>query len=167
MSGMASTDGNFLTQSRGSVRFAVIAVAVTAIGIGAFFRESYLGYGKPPSKLVYVESWPVTRTGAEAVREQNVRETARQAAIAQFEIERGEAMRARADSPRAKADAAAHIAANRAALAKWNAAHIEAQAVLAAHPAAALSPEHPECEGVSDCPSGPPPFSLKNPLARP
>ena len=135
MTAMASTDTSFLNQSRGNVRFALIAVAVTALGIGAFFWESYVGFGKPPQKLVYVENWPASRTREDTIREQTVRETARQAAIAQFEIERGEAMRARADTPQEKAAAQAHIAKHRTALAKWNAAHTVAKAVLDANPA--------------------------------
>ncbi len=130
---MPQADSSFLNQSRRNPRFMLIAIALTAIIVGAFFYESHVGFGKPPQKIIYVASWPATRTARDAVRAQNVQETARRAAIAQFEIERGQALRSRAESPRARADAEAHITQSRVALARWSAAHSEAQATLDAN----------------------------------
>jgi len=130
---------SFLTQSRRNPRFALIALATTAVIVGAFFWESHVGFGTRPPRLIYVQSWPTTRTAQEVVREQTVAETARQAAIAQFEIERGQALASRADTPAARAAATAHIAQNRAALARWTAANITATADLVAHPARSLA----------------------------
>jgi hypothetical protein len=133
---MSRTETSFLTQRRRNPRFMLLSVLLTAVVIGAFFYESHVGFGKRPQHLIYVASWPANRTAADAVREQNVRETARQAAIAQFEIERGQALLSRAQTPQSKVAAQAHIAQNRAALAKWKAEHAVAQAVLEANPAA-------------------------------
>jgi|GEM_PF-4264756 len=134
---------SFLTQSRRSPRFALVALAATAVIVGAFFWESHVGFGKRPPNLIYVASWPASRTAADAVRVQNVNETGRQSEIAKFEIERGQALLSRAKTPQAKASAQAHIAQNRAALAKWNDAHTVAQAVLAANPARSITQSAP------------------------
>ncbi len=127
---------SFLTQRRVKPRFLLIALLMTTIVIGVFFYQSYVeGFGKRPINLIYAESWPASRTAADTVRAQNVQETARQAAIAEFEIERGQALRARAKTPAARAQADALITKNKDALARWTREHEVAKAVLAANPA--------------------------------
>lgn len=136
---MSQTETSFLSERRRNPRFMLLSVLLTAVVIGAFFYESHVGFGTRPQHLIYVASWPSSRSAADAVREQNVRESARQAAIAQFEIERGQALLSRAETPQARAAAQAHIAQSRAALAKWNAEHAVAQAVLDANPAPTIT----------------------------
>lgn len=148
---MANATTSFLTQSRRNPRFALIAVALTAIIVGAFFWESHQGFGTRPPRLIYVQSWPSTRTATDVAREQAVGETARQAAIAQFEIERGEALVSRAQTPAARAAAQVHIAQNRAALARWTAQNVTAKAELAVHPAPRIAPN----KAVGSALSGP------------
>lgn len=140
---MSQAETSFLEQRRRNPRFMLIALALTAVVIGAFFYESHLGFGKRPQNIIYVESWPANRSAADTKRAQAVGETARQAAIAQFEIERGQALLSRATTAKSKADAAAHVDQNRAALARWTVANIIAKADLAAHPAPSLSPANP------------------------
>ena len=140
---MPATDTSFLGQSRSNPRVALIAVLMTAIIVGAFFYESHLGFGERPQTLIYVQSWPKSRTADDARREQAVGETARQAAIAEFEIERGQALASRAETPVARAAAAAHVAASRAALARWQAAHEAAQADLARNPPVPITKAKP------------------------
>ena len=49
---------SFLTQSRRNPRFALIALAATAVIVGAFFWQSHVGFGTRPPRLIYVQSWP-------------------------------------------------------------------------------------------------------------
>ena len=140
---MPATDTSFLGQTRSNPRVALIAVLMTAIIVGAFFYESHLGFGERPQTLVYVQSWPESRTADDARREQAVGETARQAAIAEFEIERGQALASRAETPVARAAAAAHVVASRAALARWQAAHEAAQTDLARNPPTPITKTKP------------------------
>lgn len=140
--------GGFTNQPRANWRYFLVAVALTAIIGAGFWWESALGFGTPPPRIVYVESWPASRSPADIARVQRVEESSRQVAIAVFEIERGEALLRRADTPAKVAAARAHIAANRAANTRWSAAAAAARADLAANPPARMFVARPGTTGA-------------------
>lgn len=132
-----ATESSFLKSRRVNWRYVLIALAIPIGLVVSFAHDTRFAARRPPP-IIYAESWPASRTPADAARVQRVNETARQAEGAKFEIERGQALLLRADTPATRAAAEKHIAESQAALAAWQRAHDRAVADVVLHPAPSL-----------------------------
>ncbi len=69
------------TRTRSQLWAAGLAVGVTLLVMTGFLIENRSGYMKPDPVLVYVQSWPATRSEADARADQAKEMAARNAAI--------------------------------------------------------------------------------------
>lgn len=127
------------TLERRDLIFGAVAFAITAsVLVAFFFEQRFTNPGKSGPTIIYAESWAATRTRDDVRRIQDRDESARQLAIAEFELQRAEALLRRARGDEAKAAQQAAIARYQGDAVRWKRQLARAQRALAEAPAARL-----------------------------